>query len=73
MAAKNTLKYKRNRLPPLLELVNDAIDYCRRVITRPDFKGTISDLIQLIRIRLKLDPLKPAPATVRWIDDPAPS
>ena len=73
MAAKNTLKYKRNRLPPLLEISNKAIDYCLRAIRSPDFKGTISDLIQLIRLRFKLAPPEQAPTTARWVDRPTPT
>jgi hypothetical protein len=68
MAAKNTLKYKRNQLPPLLELINEAIDYCRSTIRNPAFKGTISDLIQLIRLRFKLAPPEPGLTTARWAD-----
>src|ERR1700734_662303 len=70
MAAKNTLKYKRNQLPPLLEIINEAIDYCLRAIRSPAFKGTISDLIQLIRLRFKLAPPEPGLTTARWVDRP---
>ena len=72
MAAKNTLKYKRNRLPPLLELINEAIDYCRSTIRSPAFKGTVYDLIQLIRLRFKLAPPEPGPTTAIWVDRPVP-
>ncbi|MGA2714757.1 MAG: hypothetical protein ABSG41_16780 [Bryobacteraceae bacterium] len=67
MAAKNTLKYKRNRLPPLLVIVDELIHTCLRAIASPDFKATISDFIRLIRLRLKWDPIKPA-TTARWLD-----
>jgi hypothetical protein len=73
MAAKNTLKYKRNQLPPLLEIINEAIDYCLRAIRSPAFKGTISDLIQLIRLRFKLAPPEPGLTTARWVDRPIPA
>ncbi|MGA2712316.1 MAG: hypothetical protein ABSG41_04350 [Bryobacteraceae bacterium] len=73
MAAKNTLKYKRNKLPPLLDLVDDLLEMCLRAIRSPDFKGTVSDLIRLIRLRLKLEPPKPAPTTARWIDRSVPT
>ncbi|MGA2713802.1 MAG: hypothetical protein ABSG41_11915 [Bryobacteraceae bacterium] len=75
MAAKNTLKYKRNRLPSLPAVINEAIDYCLRAIRSPDFKGTISNLIQLIRLRFKLAPPEKAPSTARWLDrlTPAPT
>ena len=72
MAAKNTLKYKRHRLPPLLEIVNEAIDYCLRAIRSPAFKGTISDLIQLIRLRFKLAPPEPGQTKAIWVDRPVP-
>ena len=68
MAAKNTLKYKRNRLPPLLKIVNEAIDTCLRTLESPSFKGTIGDLIKLIRLRLTFEPLQPPTTTVRWLD-----
>jgi|ERR1700679_1077028 hypothetical protein len=68
MAAKNTLKYKRNKLPPLLEIVDDLLDMCLCAIRSPSFKGTISDLIRLIRLRRDLEPPKPTPTTAHWID-----
>jgi hypothetical protein len=68
MAAKRTLKYKYNRLPPLLDLVNDLIDRCLRHIESPEFKATVSGLVQLIRLRLKIDPPEPAPRKVVWVD-----
>ena len=68
MAAKNTLKYKRNRLPPLLDLVNDLIERCLQAIESPDFKATIGDLIKLIQLRLKIEPLQPAITTARWVE-----
>src|ERR1700689_1444689 len=68
MAAKNTLKYKRNRLPPLLGLMSEAIECCLRAIRSPAFKGTISDLIQLIRLRFRLAPPEPGLTTARWVD-----
>jgi len=72
MAAKNTLKYKRNRLRPLLDLANVLIDYCLDAITKSGFKASLADLITLIRMRLDLDPIDPAPPTIVWGDDPAP-
>jgi hypothetical protein len=68
MAAKNTLKYKRNRLPPLLEIANDLIDKCLQTIQSPSFKATIHDLIRLIRLRLTLKPLHPPIITIRWVE-----
>ncbi len=68
MAAKNTLKYKWNRLPPLLGLVDRAIDVCLRVIERPDFKFTMSDLIRLVRLSLQLKPPNRGARSVEWFD-----
>ncbi len=68
VTAKNTLKYKRNRLPPLLDLVDRAIDVCLRVIERPDFKFTMSDLIRLVRLSLKLKPPNRGARSVQWFD-----
>jgi hypothetical protein len=73
LAAKNTLKYKRHHPPPFLAIVNELIDKCFAAIRRPDFKATISGLIQLIRLRLALQPLQPAPAVVRWLDRISPT
>lgn len=73
MAAKNTLKYKWNRLPALLEIINEAIDHCLRGLRSADFKGAIPDLIQLIRLRLNLTPPEPAPATALWVDRDVPT
>jgi hypothetical protein len=66
MAAKNTLKYKRNGLPPLLELVDRAIDVCLSAIQDPDFKFTMSDLIRLVRLSLELKPPRGAFRSVQW-------
>jgi hypothetical protein len=68
MAAKNTLKYKRNRLPPLLELVDRAVDVCLDAILSPDFKFTMSDLIRLVRLSLELKPPRREPRSVQWFD-----
>src|ERR1700735_827333 len=38
MAAKNTLKYQRNRLPPILVIVDELIQTCLRAIANPNFK-----------------------------------
>ena len=73
MAAKNTLKYKRNKLPPLLDIVNDLVEVCLRAIRSPSFKCTVSDLIQLIRLRRKLEPPEPCPTAARWIDRSVPT
>jgi hypothetical protein len=72
MAAKRTLKYKRNRLPPLLEFVHELIDKCFRSIESPGFKATISGLIQLIRFRLSVEPLKTPARIITWLDRLAP-
>ena len=72
MAAKNTLKYKRNKLPPLLEIVDDLLDMCLCAIRSPGFTGTISDLVRLIRLRRDLEPSIPTPATAHWIERSVP-
>ncbi len=56
MAAKNTLKYKRNETRPLSDLVNELIDKCLGAILSHEFKASIADLVTLIRLRLKLMP-----------------
>jgi len=50
--------------------MNEAIDYCLRAIRSPDFQGTISDLIRLIRLRFKLAPPEQAVRTARWVERP---
>ena len=55
-------------MPPLLDLVNDLIDRCLQAIESPDFTATIGDLVKLIRLRLTVKPLQPAPTTARWVD-----
>ena len=68
MAAKNTLKYKRKRLPPLLDIVDELLEKCLHAIQSPNFKATVADLVKLIRLRLNLEPLQPSPVTTRWLD-----
>ena len=68
MAAKNTLKYKRNEIRPLPDLVNELIDKCLGAILSHEFKASIADLITLIRLRLKLMPPDEMPTSVVWLD-----
>jgi hypothetical protein len=68
MAAKNTLKYKRNETRPLPDLVNELIDKCLGAILSHDFKASIADLVTLTRLRLKLAPPDITPPRVVWID-----
>ena len=59
MAAKNILKYKRNQLRPLIDVIDLAIESCLSVLRSPDYKGTITDLIRMIRLSLSLAPPTP--------------
>ena len=68
MAAKNTLKYKRNETRPLPDLVNELIDKCLGAILSPDFKASIANLVTLIRRRLKLMPPDQTPPRVIWVE-----
>jgi hypothetical protein len=68
MAAKRTLKYKGNRLRPIPDIVDDAIEYCLRVIKSPSYKGTVSDLLRLLRFSLELNPIKPKLRPPVWVD-----
>src|ERR1700689_1641906 len=43
MAAKNTLKYKRNETRPLPDLVNELVDKCLGAILSLDFKASIAN------------------------------
>ena len=70
MAAKRTLKNIRNRPKPTLEIVDQAIDYCLRVMRSPGYRGSVSDLIQLLRLSLKLNPVKEVLRPPVWIDTP---
>jgi hypothetical protein len=69
MAAKNTLKYRRNEFRPLLDLVNDLIDRCLNAIQSPRFKSSIADLVALIRLRLKIQPPEPVVPKVIFIEE----
>ena len=68
MAAKNTLKYKRNEARPLPDLVNELIDKCLGAILSLDFKASIADLVTLIRLRLKLMPPDATPPRIVWAE-----
>jgi hypothetical protein len=68
MAAKNTLKYKRNQTRHLNNLVNELIDKCLGAILSHEFKASIADLVTLIRLRLKLMPPDETPARVVWLE-----
>jgi hypothetical protein len=66
MAAKNTLKYKRNETRPLADLVNELIDKCLGAILSDKFKTSIADLVTLVRLRLKLMPPDENPPKIVW-------
>lgn len=68
MAAKNTLKYKRNKLPPLVELVDTLIQRSLDALERGEIKATVADLIRVVRFRQKFYPVAPKPQLVAWID-----
>jgi hypothetical protein len=68
MAAKNTLKYNRDRQPPLLQIVNVLIDKCLESMGSPACKAKFPDLITLIRKRLELKPIERKPPKVVWVD-----
>ena len=68
MAAKNTLKYKRNETRPLPDLINELIDKCLGAILSLDFKASIADLVTLIRLRLKLMPPDETPPRIVWAE-----
>jgi hypothetical protein len=68
MAAKNTLKYNRSRLPPLVDIINTLIDKCLDSIQSPEFKAKFPDLITLIRKRLELKPIERKPPKIVWVD-----
>ena len=68
MAAKNTLKYKRNETRPLANLVNELIDKCLGAILSHEFKASIADLVTLLRLRLKLMPPDETPPRIVWAE-----
>ena len=68
MAAKNTLKYKRNETRPLADLVNELIDKCLGAIMNDKFKASIADLVTLVRLRLKLMPPDENPPKIVWAE-----
>jgi hypothetical protein len=68
MAARNTLKYKRNKSPSLIELVDKLIKRSVDALENGEIKATVSDLIRIVHLRRKLFPVPPAPVPVTWID-----
>lgn len=68
MAAKNTLKYKRSKLPPLVELVDKLIQRSLDALQRGEIEATVADLIRVVRFRQKCFPIAPKPQLVTWID-----
>jgi hypothetical protein len=68
MAAKRTLKYKRNKRPPLIEAVDKLIKKTIDALETGRIKATVSDLIRIVHLRQKLYPAAPVPGTVTWID-----
>ena len=68
MAAKRTLKYKRNKRPPLIEAVNNLIRKTLDALERGAIKASVSDLVRIVHLKQKLYPAAPVPGTVTWID-----
>ena len=73
MAAKNTLKYKRNRSPSLIQVVDKLINRGLDAIVTGKTKVTVSDLIRTYRLWQKLSPAAPAPSPPKWVDDHSPA
>jgi hypothetical protein len=68
MAAKRTLKYKRNKRPPLIEVINKLIGKTIQALESGTIKVSVSDLTRIVHLRQKLYPDAPVPSKVVWID-----
>ena len=73
MAAKNTLKYKRNKSPSLIEVVQKLIDKGLDALASGKTRVTVSDLIRAFRLRQKLFPAAYLPSPPQWVDDDSPA
>jgi hypothetical protein len=73
MAIKRTLKYKRNKRPSQIELVDKLIGKSLDALKSGRMKVSVSDWIRLIHLRRKLSPELPSPGSVTWVDPRSPS
>jgi len=68
MAAKRTLKYKRNKRPSLIEAVDKLIRKSLDALDRGPIKASVSDLVRIVHLKQKFYPAAPVPGTVTWTD-----
>jgi len=68
MAIKRTLKYKRNKRPPLIEMVDKLIRKSVDALESGRMKVSVSDLIRIVHLRRKLFPETLVPNPPVWID-----
>jgi hypothetical protein len=68
MGINRTLKYKRNKRPSQIELVDKLIGKSLDAIKSGRMKVTVADWIRLIHLRRKLYPETPSPGSVTWVD-----
>ena len=68
MAAKNKMKYERNRLPGLRKLIDRLIDKSLAYILSDNYKPTMADMNRLIGYYLSINPPKPDRPKVVWVD-----
>jgi hypothetical protein len=68
MAHKTNLKQKRQKAPPLPELVEQLIDRSVEGLKTGETKPSVSDLIRMVHLQQKLFPQVPEPGSVIWVD-----
>jgi hypothetical protein len=69
MAAKNKMKYERNRLPGMRKLIDEMIDKSIAYILSDKYTPTMADMNRLIGYYLKIHPPKPGPRQkFVWVD-----
>jgi len=68
MAVKKNLIFRRDRSQNMLFIVDWLIGKYRKMLRNPEIKGSVGDLIRLIRLARQLDSPEILPAKVQWID-----
>jgi hypothetical protein len=68
MAHKRTLKHKHKQLPSEVEQIDQFIKRAVDAIENGEIKVTVGDWLRMLKRRDKLFPVKPVPASCKWVD-----